>query len=164
MHLHRYGCECIELEAVVKLDMPSAAYAALLMRVSLGVMFLAHSVVLKYLTFTLPGTAQFFESIGLPGWLAYTVFAAEAVGGVLLIFGVQVRLVALALLPILAGALWVHAGNGWVFSSSNGGWEYPLYFIVLTLAQVLLGEGAFALAPSMPLLRLPSVEAFRGQT
>ena len=51
-----------------------------------------------------------------------------------------------ALLPVLAGALWVHSGNGWVFSSANGGWEYPLYLIVLLAAQVLLGEGAFALS------------------
>lgn len=136
-----------------------AAYAALLLRVALGVMFLAHSVVLKYLTFTLSGTAQFFESIGLPGWLAYLVFAAEAVGGVLLILGIQVRVVALALLPILIGAVWVHSGNGWVFTSANGGWEYPLYLVVLTLVQALIGEGAFAVAPSRPLLPLSSAQA-----
>lgn len=136
-----------------------AAYAALLLRVALGVMFLAHSVVLKYLTFTLSGTAQFFQSIGLPGWLAYVVFAAEAAGGVLLILGIQVRVVALALLPILIGAVWVHSGNGWVFTSANGGWEYPLYLVVLSLVQALIGEGAFAMAPSKPLLPLSSAQA-----
>ncbi len=140
------------------LDTRNAGYAALLLRVALGVMYLAHSVVLKYLTYSLSGTAQFFESIGLPGLLAYLVFVAEAVGGVLLILGIHVRVVALALLPILIGALWVHSGNGWVFSSANGGWEYPLYLILLTLVQALIGEGAFALAPSRPLLRL-SAEA-----
>ncbi len=77
----------------------TADLGALLLRVSLGVILLAHSVLLKLLVFTLPGTAQFFSSIGLPGWLAYVVFAMEAVGGVLLILGVQVRLVALALIP-----------------------------------------------------------------
>lgn len=143
----------------MKPNVQNAAYAALLLRVALGVMFLAHSVVLKYLTFTLSGTAQFFESIGLPGWLAYLVFAAEAVGGVLLILGIQVRVVALALLPILIGAVWVHSGNGWVFTSANGGWEYPLYLVVLTLVQALIGEGAFAVAPSRPLLPLSSAQA-----
>ncbi len=143
----------------MKPDVGNAAYAAFVLRVALGVMFLAHSVVLKYLTFTLSGTAQFFESIGLPGWLAYVVFAAEAAGGILLVLGVQVRVVALALLPILVGALWVHAGNGWVFTSVNGGWEYPLYLILLTLVQALIGEGAFALMPSKPLLPLSSAEA-----
>ena len=123
-------------------------YGIALLRISLGVMFIAHSVVLKYFTFTLPGTAGYFESIGLPGYLAYVVFGMEAVGGILLVLGVRTREVAAALIPILAGALWVHAGNGWVFSNAGGGWEYPLYLIVLSAAQVLLGEGAFALSRS----------------
>ena len=121
-------------------------YGIALLRISLGVMFIAHSVLLKYFIYTLPGTAQFFESVGLPGVLAYVVFGMEAVGGILLVLGVRTREVSAALIPVLAGALWVHSGNGWVFSSANGGWEYPLYLIVLSAAQVLLGEGAFALS------------------
>ena len=117
-----------------------------LLRVSLGAMFLAHSAVLKYFTYTLAGTAQFFESIGLPGALAYVVFSMEAIGGAALVLGVGTRWVAAALVPVLLGATWVHAGNGWVFTSANGGWEYPLYLTVLAAAQVLLGEGAFALS------------------
>jgi putative oxidoreductase len=120
-------------------------YGIALLRVSLGLMFIAHGVVLKYFTFGLAGTAQFFESIGLPGPLAYLVFGMEAVGGVLLVLGVRTREVSAALIPILAGALWVHSGNGWVFSNAGGGWEYPLYLIALSAAQALLGEGAFAL-------------------
>lgn len=122
------------------------AIAATTLRVSLGLMFLAHSIVLKYFTFTLAGTAQYFESIGLPGNLAYAVFAAEAVGGALLILGVQTRLVSLALLPILAGAAWVHIGNGWVFNAPGGGWEYPIFLIVATAVTALLA----------PPIRLPS--------
>ena len=121
-------------------------YGIALLRISLGVMLIAHSVVLKYYTFTLAGTAGYFESLGLPGFLAYVVFGMEAVGGVLLVLGVRTREVAAALIPILVGAFWVHSGNGWVFSNAGGGWEYPLYLIVLSGAQVLLGEGAFALS------------------
>lgn len=121
-------------------------YGIGLLRISLGLMFIAHSVVLKLFTFGLAGTAGYFASIGLPGFLAYVVFGMEAVGGILLVLGVRTREVSAALIPILAGALWVHSGNGWVFSNAGGGWEYPLYLIVLTGAQVLLGEGAFALS------------------
>ena len=121
-------------------------YGIALLRISFGVMLIAHSVVLKLFTFGLAGTAGFFESIGLPGFLAYVVFGMEAVGGVLLVLGVRTRVVAAALIPILVGALWAHSGNGWVFSNANGGWEYPLYLIVLSGAQVLLGAGAFALS------------------
>jgi putative oxidoreductase len=90
-------------------------YGIALLRVSLGVMSLTHSVLLKYFVFTLPGTAQFFQSIGLPGPLAYVVFWMEAIGGVLLVLGVGTRWVSLALVPILLGATWAHLGNGWVF-------------------------------------------------
>jgi putative oxidoreductase len=125
-----------------------ASHGILLLRVALGTMFIAHSVVLKLMTFTLPGTAQFFTSLGLPAWLAYATFFAEAVGGTLLVLGIQTRWMALAPAPILLGALWVHSGNGWVFTSANGGWEYPLYLLVLSIAQAMLGDGAYALSPS----------------
>ncbi|HET7096834.1 MAG TPA: DoxX family protein, partial [Casimicrobiaceae bacterium] len=88
-------------------DSRNPAVAALLLRVSLGTMFIAHAL-LKYFVFTLPGTAQFFESLGLPGALGYATFAIELVGGVLLIAGVQVRAVSLVLVPILLGATWAH--------------------------------------------------------
>lgn len=130
--------------------------ATLVLRVALGAMFLAHSVILKLLVFTLPGTAQFFQSIGLPGWSAYAVFAAEAVGGIMLVLGIQARWVALALVPILAGATWTHWGNGWMFGNENGGWEYPAYLTLLAVAQFLLGDGALALSRSAP---LPSLSA-----
>ena len=116
-----------------------------LLRMALGIMFIAHSVVLKLLTFGLPGTAQFFVGVGLPGWLAYATFAGEAVGGVLLLLGLFTRVVAAALvLPLVGAILWVHGANGWVFTALNGGWEYPAYLIVLCVAQVLLGSGAYA--------------------
>ena len=136
------------------IDSRTAPYAATLLRVSLGAMFIAHSLVLKYLTFTLPGTAQFFQSLGLPATLAYATFWAELVGGVLLVAGVGTRWVALALIPILAGATWVHAGNGWVFNAPSGGWEYPVFLMVASLVQALLGDGRYALANRLPALNL----------
>ena len=123
----------------------NAAYAALVLRLSLGAMFVAHAL-LKLVVFTLPGTAQFFQSIGLPGPLAYAVFAAELVGGLLLIAGVGARWVSIALVPVLLGATWAHAGNGWLFSAPNGGWEYPAFLTAATVVQALLGNGAYALA------------------
>ena len=123
--------------------------AAFLLRISLGVMYLAHSILLKLLTFGLEGTARFFDGVGLPGWLAYATFAAEAVGGLMLVLGVQVRWVVIGLAPALLGAIiWVHAGNGWVFTAPNGGWEYPAFLLMASVVQFLLGDGAYALAPS----------------
>ncbi len=117
---------------------------ALLLRVSLGIVFLAHSAYLKLFVFTLPGTAQFFDSIGLPGQLAYLVFAAEAVGGIALILGAWTRWVALALVPVALGATWAHLGAGWLFSNQGGGWEYPLFLTVTLVVQYFLGDGALS--------------------
>jgi putative oxidoreductase len=125
------------------------AVAALVLRVSLGAMFVAHAL-LKYFVFTLPGTAQFFASLGLPGFLGYVTFGAELFGGVLLILGVQVRVVALALVPIMLGATWAHFGNGWLFSAKGGGWEYPAFWTAALIVQALLGEGAYAFSAAKP--------------
>lgn len=121
----------------------SNEYGVTLLRVSLGVMWIAHAL-LKWLVFTLPGTAQFFESVGLPGVLAYPIFFIELIGGVALVLGVYARQTALALVPIMVGAATVHAGNGWVHTSPGGGWEYPAFLVVVSIAVWLLGDGAFA--------------------
>ena len=140
------------------IDNRAAPYAALVLRVSLGVMYIAHSLVLKHFMYTLPGTAQFFASIGLPAALAYLTFWGELVGGVALLAGIGTRIVALGLIPILLGATWVHAGNGWVFSAANGGWEYPVFLIAASLVAALLGDGKYAVGNRFvaPNLRLTS--------
>ena len=120
---------------------------ALLLRLGLGSMFIAHAL-LKYFAFTLPGTAQYFGSLGLPPALGYATFAAELIGGILLVLGVYTRYVALALVPILLGATWVHVGNGWLFSAPNGGWEYPAFLALAAIVQFLVGDGAYALQRS----------------
>jgi len=127
-----------------------AAYAALILRVALGVMTFAHGA-LKLFVFTLPGTVQFFESVGLPGFLAYPVTLGEIAGGIALIVGFQVRAVSVLLIPILIGATLQHAGNGWLFTSANGGWEYPAFWTVTLAVQALLGAGAYAIRlPFLP--------------
>lgn len=120
----------------------SAGAATSLLRISLGIMYLTHSVVLKLFTYGLAGTAAYFASIGLPPGLAYVVFAAELAGGVLLLANVATAWVSLALIPVLAGALWAHAGNGWVFSNAGGGWEYPLFLIAVSIAVALQAFGS----------------------
>lgn len=126
---------------------PSTERGIALLRISLGVMWIAHAQ-LKLLVFTLPGTAQFFAQVGLPGWLAYPVFALELLGGLAMVLGLYARQASLALVPVMAGATWVHLPNGWVFTSPQGGWEYPLFLLVASIALWLLGDGALALRRS----------------
>lgn len=119
--------------------------AALLARLSLGVMFVAHGL-MKFVTFTLPGTYAFFESVGFPGWTAYVVSPAEVLAGVALVAGFRTRLVALLALPILLGAIVPHAAAGWSFSNAGGGWEYPVYLVASAIVVALLGGGRYAVS------------------
>lgn len=142
----------------MKIETPqntNADYAALVLRVSSGALFLAHGL-LKVNVFTVAGTVGYFESLGIPGIFAYLTIFAELAGGVALILGVGVRAVSLALIPVLLGATWVHAGNGWVFSSTGGGWEFPVFWTLAQVVIALLGRGALA-------LRLPVLDRNLGK-
>ncbi len=124
----------------------NADNAAFVLRIALGTMYLAHGL-LKIFVFTPAGTAAFFGSLGLPELLAYPTIFAEVVGGLLLIAGFQTRLVAAALIPVLIGSIaFSHGANGWLFSNPGGGWEFPAYLIATSVAQVLIGDGAYALS------------------
>lgn len=133
------------------IDEKTAPYAALVLRLSLGVALVAHGA-LKVLVFTVPGTVQFFESIGYPGLFAYLVILAELGGGAALILGAFVRPVAIALIPVLIGATLQHAGNGWLFTAQGGGWEYPAFWTAMLVVQALLGAGALAVRLPVPAL------------
>lgn len=127
------------------IDQKTAPVAALLLRVSLGILFIAHAL-LKWMVFTLPGAAGFFQSLGLQGWLAYATTFVELAGGIALIFGFHARWVALALVPILLGSIVaVHGANGWQFGNKGGGWEYPAFWTAALFVQFLLGNGALAI-------------------
>lgn len=123
----------------------NADLAATILRVALGILFLAHAW-MKLVIFTPAGTASFFESLGFPGFLAYLVIAAELAGGVALIAGIRTRRVSLALVPVLLGSIYApHGAAGFFFSNEGGGWEFPAFWAIALLVQALLGNGAFAL-------------------
>ncbi len=122
-----------------------AAFGPTVLRLALGAMWLSHGLVLKLMTFGIAGLAGWLATVGLPPALAWPLTLAEIAGGVLILLGWHGRWVSLALLPILLGATAIHAGNGWVFTSANGGWEYPLFLLAASVAHALLGDGALAL-------------------
>ncbi|KMN30303.1 LysR family transcriptional regulator [Chromobacterium sp. LK1] len=116
------------------------ALGPLILRLSLGLMYLSHGL-LKLLVFTPAGTAGYFASLGLPGFVGYLSILAEVGGGLLLLSGFFARWVALALVPLLLGTIvLVHGAHGWMFSNEGGGWEYPAFLITSSLALFFLGD------------------------
>ena len=130
------------------IDLKTAPYAILALRVTTGALFLFHGLV-KLFVFTPAGTAGYFESIGLPGALGYLTMLVEIAGGLALILGVKTRLVSLALVPVLLGAAWFgHGSSGFNWSNPNGGWEYPVMWAIVQATLAALGDGPYALSPS----------------
>ena len=124
------------------IDTHLAPYAALLLRLCLAAVFIAHAM-LKVRVFTIPGTVKYFQSLGLPGWFAYVTIAAELGGAACLLLGVWPRIVALLLVPLMLGTIVkVHGKNGWLFSNKDGGWEYPAFWAATLVVLFLLGDGA----------------------
>lgn len=131
-------------------ELQTTAWAAAILRVSLGLMYLSHGL-MKLLVFTPAGTAGFFDSLGLPGFLGPVTMLVEITAGILLLSGVFTRLIAGALIPLLfASVLFVHGANGWSFANPGGGWEYPVFLIAASVVQCLLGTGVFSVTRLLP--------------
>ena len=111
-----------------------------LLRIHFGVILLAHGW-LKISVFTVAGTVGYFASLGIPSIVAYLTIFGEIAAGIALILGVQTRLASILTVPILLGATFVHIGNGWLFSSEGGGWEFPASLTVIAIAIALVGSG-----------------------
>ncbi len=119
------------------------SYGPLALRIGLGAVFVAHAYA-KADIFTFAGTRSFFEANGFPGWTVYPVFLAELFGGLALLAGFRTRLVSIALVPIMLGALKPHLANGWMFTGAGGGWEYVAFLIIALVTQVFVGSGALS--------------------
>jgi putative oxidoreductase len=131
------------------IDIRTAPYAALVLRLGLSFFFFAHLI----RKFAVIGFDPWWAGLlkqGYPGAvLVYTVFI-EFVGAVLLLLGVYTRTVSLLSLPVL-----IAVANHWMvrkgFWFADGGMEFPLAWVVMLIAQALLGDGAHALrVPALP--------------
>lgn len=122
----------------------SQAYGALLLRLALGTMWVAHAL-LKLVVFSLPGFGAWLASQGIPAFMAWPVFLIELIGGVAIVLGFYGRYVSAALVPVMLVAAWTHLSNGWLHTSPGGGWEYPIFLAVASVAHFLIGDGTYAL-------------------
>ena len=121
---------------------------ALILRVPVGIIFIAHGAQKLFGWFGgygLDGTGEFFDSVGLhPGsLLALLAGLAEFFGGMALIFGLLVRPAAAALaFAMLIAIFAVHWSKG--FFAGSGGYEYALALFAASLSLLFSGAGRYS--------------------
>ena len=152
--LNAHLWQAAERQGVAMIDIDTAPYGALVLRLCLAAIFIAHAM-LKWRVFTIPVEAEFFKSLGLPGWVAPVTVVIELSGAGCLLLGIVARWVGLLLVPLILGTIvTVHGKNGWHFTNKGGGWEYPAFWAAALFVQFLLGDGAWTLirSPALPTL------------
>ena len=141
------------------IDQRTAPYAALLLRITLGLYFIAH---LYWKSFIRPnGWAGWWSNLNQQGyadWVIYYVISGEILGALCLIPGVFTRWVAVYTLPLIAGVIqyWM-ARKGFFFTAAGA--ELPILWAAALIVQAGLGDGAYALVRSPA---LPFVGRWRG--
>lgn len=124
--------------------MRTTPYAALLLRVTLGLMFIAH---LYWKFAILPGGLHTWWSgltaDGYPAFVPWYVISAEFAGALLLIPGIYTRWVSLYILPMMLGAaqFWL-VRKGFYFTAAGA--ELPILWSILLIVQALLGSGPYS--------------------
>ena len=120
----------------------------LALRLFLGGMIFAHGANKVFRGGRLPGTAKWFDSIGMrPGSLNAVLAASTEIGaGVLLILGLLTTLAAGALMALMVVAIvTVHSKNGFFVFNKGQGIEYCLGVAVAALVSGVLGAGRYSL-------------------
>jgi putative oxidoreductase len=134
-------------EPTAPLDRTAVDVSLLLVRIVVGVIFVAHGSQKLLGAFGGPGLAAVVEQMGM---LGYFVTVGEFFGGLGLIVGFLSRFSAASLIVIMIGAIvLVHGKNG--FFLSNDGFEFNLALIGLLLPILLVGPGRFSLGRFLPL-------------
>ncbi len=120
--------------------------ALLILRLVLGLTLAAHGFNKFFGGGRIPGTARWFESIGMkPGKFHATVAATtEMAAGLGLAAGLLTPIPAAGFVSLMLVAAWtVHRANG--FFIVKEGWEYNLVLAVSAVAVATLGPGRISL-------------------
>ncbi|GGC98921.1 hypothetical protein GCM10007216_32150 [Thalassobacillus devorans] len=120
------------------------AWSQVILRVVLGLTFFIHGLV-KFQD-GIGNTAGWFDSIGLPGFLAYAVALLELVGGLAVLFGLGTRVISGLFVVLMAGAiLKVKLAGGFLGDGQGAGYELDLVLLAMSLYFLINGSKSFAL-------------------
>src|SRR5947207_5560363 len=129
-------------------DATAVNLSLLVLRVALGVVFLAHGINHVFRGGKIPGTARWFESLGMkPGVLhAWLASLTELGAGALLVLGLLTPIAAAGVMGTLLVALITnHWRNGFFIFNKGEGYEYVLMIVCMSLALGTIGAGRYSL-------------------
>jgi putative oxidoreductase len=126
---------------------PTAPFGALLLRLILVGYWVVHWW-FKVGFRGMPATETFFNSVGLPAWLAWFDISYEVLVAALLLSGMFFRFACLSSLPILIASMIIYGKNGFYFPS--GGIELPIFWALVQAAMIFVGPGALAVSSPVP--------------
>lgn len=116
----------------------------LILRVILGLTFFIHGLV-KFQG-GISNTVGYFDSLGIPGFLAYAVAIIELVGGIALVLGIGTRIVAALLALIMAGAIiTAKIPAGFLGNGQMAGYELDLALLAMSIFFVLADKSVLSL-------------------
>lgn len=129
-------------------DAWAATYGILLLRLGIGIALAAHGYNKFFGGGRIPGTARWFESIGMKagtGTICAVMAASTEMGaGVLMALGLLTPLAAAGMVAVMFVAGWtVHRPNG--FFSAKNGYELNFVFALAAVAVATVGPGAWSL-------------------
>jgi putative oxidoreductase len=137
--------------------------ALLVLRVTVGAIFLAHGLNHVFGGGKIAGTGRWFESLGMrPGWMhAWTASLTEIGAGALLVGGLITPVAAAGVVGVMLVA-WItnHRGNGFFIFRPGEGWEYVMTLTMTGVVIALLGPGQWSIDDAAGLLGLAGWTGF----
>jgi putative oxidoreductase len=123
--------------------------ALLILRIACGIPFLYHGSAILFGAFGGPGPEKFAAALHMPHTVGYLVGLAQFAGGLAILSGILIRIGALCVIVVMAGAIYlVHFPLG--FDIGKGGYEYALTQLLIAVALLLTGAGAYSLGVGLP--------------
>jgi putative oxidoreductase len=123
--------------------------ALMILRIASALAFLYHGSAILFGAFGGPGPQGFSGFMQMPVVVGYLVGLAQFAGGLTILSGVLIRLGATCIIVVMLGAIFlVHLPHG--FDIGKGGIEYALTQLLIAIALLIAGAGAYSLAPRLP--------------
>ena len=126
-----------------------ASLALLILRIAAGIAFLYHGSAILFGAFGGPGPQGFAQFLHAPEIVGYLIGLAQFGGAIAVLTGILTRIGAICIIIVMLGAIFlVHLPHG--FDISNGGYEYALTQLLIALALLIAGGGAYSLGAALP--------------